>query len=191
MENSSKALTIAGGVLIAILVTTLLVFGLSRLRSYQNKQDSAKKNEQTSQFNSQFESYNKKVVTGYELISLGRMAQDTNHRLHDENFVDVNIYMNVKGNKTEDNCIINGCPDSVKTTIISGKTYYDVIDFTVNYYNKQEKNIKNQEVYEKLKIFKEAYFKCDKVEYDDKVDKDHRGSGRVIAMYFSEITKKE
>ena len=189
MENSSKALTIAGGVLIAILVTTLLVLGLSRLRSYQNTRISATKNQQTSQFNSQFESYNKKVVTGYEMISLGRMAEDTNKRLTAEGYVEVNIYMKVKYDEpVNDKCIIQEYVEAGNNK--ESNDYYDVIAYTRHFKN-LENNSRVQKIYNQLKKFKEAYFKCDKVEYDDKVTDKLRGSGRVIAMYFSEITKKE
>ena len=171
MENTSKALMVAGGVLVALLVTSLLVIGLSRLRHYQNTQNERVKNEQVAEFNGQYESYNKQVVTGYELISLGHMTVDSNKRYpFEQGYVPVKVYFTTK---TE---ILGGYTDKHSEeddgwNLIEFADFYDDLGDIGSDYNAK-------------KIFKEAYFKCDKVEYDKK-------SARIVKMIFSQLTKKE
>lgn len=80
MENVSYALRIAGGILIAILVLSLLVFGYTKISDFKKQEDISKKDEQNAEFNKEFESYNKRVVTGYELVSLANYIKDMNTR---------------------------------------------------------------------------------------------------------------
>lgn len=80
MENVSYALRIAGGILIAVLVLSLLVFGYSKISDFKKQEDISKKDEQNAEFNKEFESYNKRVVTGYELVSLANYIKDMNTR---------------------------------------------------------------------------------------------------------------
>ena len=70
MENSSKALLIAGGVLMAIMVVTLLVIGYNSITNYQRSKQSNMTQEQIAEFNKQYEAYNRDDVTGFELVSL-------------------------------------------------------------------------------------------------------------------------
>lgn len=190
MENATRALMIAGGVLIALLVTTLLLGGLTKLRQFQNTQDKAKRNQQTSEFNSQFESYNKQVISGYELISVGNMAEDTNRRyLESEGYVPVKMWVKPKNNSNANESILG---DFVSLTgddapETNGK-YYSLIDFT-NYFKTLSDN--NPEQYSKKRKLKEAYFKCDEINYDNKINRSTglSASGRVIEMKFSEMTK--
>jgi high-affinity Fe2+/Pb2+ permease len=67
MENASNALKIAAGVIMAMLILSLLVYGIVRLRNYQNAVDDSKQIEQANKFNQRFESYNKQIVTGYTM----------------------------------------------------------------------------------------------------------------------------
>ena len=92
MENVSKALMIAGGIMIAIIVVSILVFGFTRLRKYQNSQDENVKVMQIAEYNKKFDSYNKNVVKGYEIVSLSNLAYDTNKRYsEDDGFKQVKI----------------------------------------------------------------------------------------------------
>ena len=65
MENASKALIIAGGILIAILVVSLLVTGWNKLTYYNREKEEIQTVEQIINFNKEYESYNKRVVRGY------------------------------------------------------------------------------------------------------------------------------
>lgn len=181
MENVSKALMIAGGVLIGILVTTLLLVGLSRMRHYQEVQESSKKNEQLSEFNSQFESYNKQVITGYELISIAHMTNDTNNRyVSSEGYKEVKVYVKPKSSDPSNSTLGGFVKDGKKEG-----GYFSLTEYGEYFDDKLSDNVQVQ--YNQKKKLKEAYFKCSKIEYDD--DK-KSGSGRVIGMWFDELTKK-
>ena len=80
MENLSRAITIAAGILIAMLIVSLIVFGFSRLTKYQNREAAEKNAEQINEFNNQFYAYDQKVVTGYKMVSLAHLAIDVNKR---------------------------------------------------------------------------------------------------------------
>ncbi len=80
MENASKALLIAAGVLITMLIVMLLLFFKGRISEFYNEQDKIDDIENVAQFNKQFTNYERKKVYGYELISLANMVEDYNTR---------------------------------------------------------------------------------------------------------------
>lgn len=83
MENVTKALLIAGGVLFAILVLTLLVIFYNRMSSYYTEQYDSKMVEQITEFNNKFENYNGKTIRGSELISVMNKVIDYNRTYSD------------------------------------------------------------------------------------------------------------
>ena len=70
MENASKALIIAGGILIGLLIVSALLMMLSNVSVFQQNSQDAKKTEQIAKFNNQFEPYNKENITLNEMKSL-------------------------------------------------------------------------------------------------------------------------
>lgn len=80
MENASKALLIAGGVLITMLIVMLLLFFRGKISEFYNEQGKIDDIENVAQFNKQFTNYERKKVYGYELISLANMVEDYNTR---------------------------------------------------------------------------------------------------------------
>ena len=80
MENASKALLIAGGVLLAILVFSLLLFARNNLSDYYASQEEFKDIQDVTKFNKQFTNYERTDVKGYELISLINSVIDYNDR---------------------------------------------------------------------------------------------------------------
>ena len=80
MENASKALIIAGGVLLAILILSLIVYARTSISEYQNSKTELANVEKIAKFNEQFSQYDRKDVTGYELISLANKIADYNTR---------------------------------------------------------------------------------------------------------------
>ena len=75
MENASKALLIAGGVLIAILIVSVLVVTLNIVNSNQITREKALATEQLAEFNQKYEAYNKKALRGTDIITLKNMAK--------------------------------------------------------------------------------------------------------------------
>lgn len=75
MENASKALLIAGGVLIAILIVSVLVVTINIINSNQKAKEQALVTEQLVEFNQKYEAYNKKALRGTDIITLKNMAE--------------------------------------------------------------------------------------------------------------------
>lgn len=80
MENASKALIMAGGVLIALMVLGALMLMFNNLSSYQDSTDENLKEAQIVEFNNQFTTYDRNDVRGNELYSLLNRVVDYNER---------------------------------------------------------------------------------------------------------------
>ena len=70
MENASKALLIAGGVLIAIVTISLLVSSFSTINKFQMSQLSAEEQQRLIAFNEQYTKYAGQYVYGTEVLTL-------------------------------------------------------------------------------------------------------------------------
>lgn len=80
MENMSKALLMAGGVLIAILVISLFAYMFTSMSGvFQSKED-IKYAEEIEEYNKEYLSYNRKLLRGADLISLMNKANDSYQR---------------------------------------------------------------------------------------------------------------
>ncbi len=90
MENASKALLMAGGILIALLILGALIMMFTSLQDYQNTNDAQTKNSQIAQFNNQFEPYNKDNLTLMELKSVYNKIESNNTQ-HPEYKIEHNI----------------------------------------------------------------------------------------------------
>jgi len=97
MENVSKALMMAGGLLISIMVISLIVILWGRLSSYFTENSKTTTVEQDAEFNAQFENYNKKSIRGNELISVMNKIIDYNRTASDiKNYDRIIIDINLK-----------------------------------------------------------------------------------------------
>ena len=99
MENASKALLMAGGILIALLVIGALILMFNQIGSYGKKQDESKKGSQIAEFNKDFERYfDDKGITGADIVSLINKVVDYNIKAKNggvENSVDYSIKMTI------------------------------------------------------------------------------------------------
>lgn len=139
MENASKALIIAGGMLIAMLIVGLLVFGFSRIRESQQEQSNQESIQEVTDFNKRFEAYNKTTVRGYQMISLANLVYDTNYRYTEEDgYKPVTII--VDGLSSQD------------------ATNEDLVTYIQNNYDGMNSNEKN--------ALKQLYFECTDISYD-------------------------
>ena len=80
MENASKALLMAGGILITLLILGALILLANNMADYQNKQDVSTKESQIAEYNNQFEPYNDEDVSLMELKSVYNKIQSNNSR---------------------------------------------------------------------------------------------------------------
>ncbi len=80
MENATRALVMAGGILIALMILGALLLMFNNLSSYQNSNDAYTKSSQIAEFNNQFEPYNKKDLTLMELKSIYNKIKSNNSK---------------------------------------------------------------------------------------------------------------
>ena len=90
MDNASKALRIAGAVLLGLMVTSLLLFAYNTWTKYQKTNLETIQNQQATKFNATFDVYNKKALRGSDLVSLGNKLNSTNRAMAGE--PDYNVY---------------------------------------------------------------------------------------------------
>lgn len=167
MENISKALTIAAGILIAIMIVSLFTFGFSRLTRYQNRQAAEKNAEQVNEYNNQFYAYDKKVVSGYKMVSLAHLAIDVNYRKNrnESGYKDVEVYIQLQDSG-------EFLPSGYKKKTSDG--YFDLIDYISTIFDQLSSDSQDREDFKKL------YFECQNVELD-------KDTSRVWKMYFRQI----
>lgn len=77
MENASKALLIAGGILIALVLIVLFINMYGRISNIKNAQEKQQEAEQLAAFNAGFEAYNKRVMYGADVITLINKAKES------------------------------------------------------------------------------------------------------------------
>lgn len=91
MENASKALIMAAEILIALLIIALLVFGFTQLSNLSKTKQGTIDSEQLAEFNKQYESYNRKLIRGVDVISLINRAIDNNKKYDNEELYNITI----------------------------------------------------------------------------------------------------
>ena len=69
MENATKALEIAGGVLISLIIIGTIVFFYNRISEVKQTEHNTQAEEQAADFNKDYEVYNRNDVYGSELLS--------------------------------------------------------------------------------------------------------------------------
>lgn len=79
MENASKALLMAGTILISLMVISALVFAYRDLTSVKRQESENQKVEEIAEFNKSFESY-EKDLKGTQIFSLANKITDYNEK---------------------------------------------------------------------------------------------------------------
>ncbi len=78
MENATKALEIAGGILIATLIISLFIYMFNELSVSQATQNKNAEAEALQKFNAKYDAYNKNILYGADIISVINMALSNN-----------------------------------------------------------------------------------------------------------------
>ena len=81
MENAAKALLIAGGILFAILILSLIVYVSNATTRMAEAQEQKKLVEELEAFNKSYEAYNKRRMYGADVITVVKKAIDYNRGL--------------------------------------------------------------------------------------------------------------
>ena len=85
MENASKALLMAAGVLIGILILSLMVTLFLSAREVSSRHDQVKKTEEVEQFNANFTKYVGKDITMHQVITINNFAKIENNKIKSVN----------------------------------------------------------------------------------------------------------
>lgn len=80
MENASKALIIAGGILLTMAIVGLVIFAWNRFSDYYKNDDNLAEIDDLTKFNLQFTNYQRDDIHGYDLVSLANKVFDYNTR---------------------------------------------------------------------------------------------------------------
>lgn len=155
MENASKALLMAGGMLIALLVIGALVLMFNQIGDYEKGNQSIKKTSEIAEFNMEFERYlDDKGITGADVISLVNKVNDYNNKAKKggiNNSIDYNIKMSITISdiqgllNTEEKYVvfnannIDNIKNLLKNSDFKGATF--IADKASNYQNGQIKDL--------------------------------------------------
>lgn len=80
MDNANKAIIMAFGMLVAVMILGTVVFVFTRLSSLPVQDDSIEEIEQRRLFNQEYEVYDKKIMYGVDVISVLNKAQSNNEK---------------------------------------------------------------------------------------------------------------
>lgn len=199
MENASKALIMAGGVLIAIIIIALLYSFITTLSAKAEEEDLLLLAEQTETFNREYEAFEKKLLRGTDLITVMNKAAANNEKYDDQDHVyDVEVKFKLKTAVSKVTVeYVNGKQKATKEEVeFDADKEYSLIedkaqiskfmDFglqqTVDSYTiidyEDKRNYKK--VYDNYVVFKRKLFSCTKIGYSNE-------TGRVNLLVFEEI----
>lgn len=87
MESANKAIMMAGGMLFAVMIMSLVAFVFSRLTTLPTEEDSQLLIQQAAAFNNEYTAYDKKIMYGVDIISVLNKAKSNNDKYVLEKFV--------------------------------------------------------------------------------------------------------
>ena len=151
MENASRALVIAGGVLLSLIIIGVVMFAYRGITSLQKEKDISLSNEQVSKIKEQIEKYTKKsVIYGSEVLSICNAIEDYSRKYPEsEGYQKITAKIKIKANgkdndikecfkdkydgiqslKNDYNEAIRKRDVNGKTTISNGKTIEELYNF--------------------------------------------------------------
>lgn len=122
MENASKALMIAGGVLVALIIITMFLMMFNNLSNIKKEQEEATKVEQVEAFNAGFEAYNKKIMYGVDVITLINKVAENNKKYASNSEYQITVILDGEAITSSSNLIGT---DNEKTIYTCKKTEYN------------------------------------------------------------------
>ncbi len=173
MENATKAILIAGGILITMLTVSLFyfIFNIAGDMYGVSQEDSTQK--ELIAFNTGFEAYNKNVMYGMDIISVLNQAIDNNRRYGIEYYNEpsdpknIDYYVDIEFEYKYDNGI---------TRTLSLKNNYTKDDNTIKNIITSPKDIDFS--------FKTAGYRCKNVYYNETGTASTSSKGRLNKMVF-------
>ena len=100
MENVSKALIMAGGILISVLLASLMMIVLQKAGRMNHEYENQMSDRELVKFNSQFEIYAKEDNTYFDIMTVANLAYDVNKKNGYDAQNSVEIKIQQAGNET-------------------------------------------------------------------------------------------
>lgn len=151
MENASKALIMAGSVLMALLVIGALVFMYNQLAEVEQTKTDVDETSKIVEYEKKFEQYNK-TIYGSELMSLANLQEDYNRTLSEEQgYSKITVTVTIKNSIADTKYFSAGKKDlsliladvnSIENEISNYETKEQYKGKTVRYYSQ----ISNREI---------------------------------------------
>lgn len=127
MENAAKALLIAGGILIAIILISMFLMMYNRMTSIKKAQEEKKEMEQLAAFNAQYEAFNKKLMYGVDVRTLVNKVEE-NNRNNPSETITIEFTEETKFNNSDDSNKNRYKCTSMEYSSTTGKVSKIVID---------------------------------------------------------------
>ena len=133
MENASKALIIAGSVLIGVVILSMLVVFFNNIKNVERTKQSNIKTQQDIEFNRSYEAYNRDVY-GSELLSIANKIEDYNLKEGNQGTkaytkIELDVYLS---QNLDDEFLTEGKHYSSNDIVIAIKEIEDEVKFTGN-----------------------------------------------------------
>lgn len=97
MENATKALEMAGSVLIGVLILGCIVYAYSRLTEIKKEEQTSERIEQSTDFNKDYDAYNRNDLYGSDIFSVANMVKNYNVKEADaKDYGKISIEIKVK-----------------------------------------------------------------------------------------------
>lgn len=138
MENASKALLMAGGILIAMITITVFVYMFSQISEMKNITDKDTSQEELLAYNQAFEAYNKKLMYGADIISVINKAIDNNKRYDVEapefydNMYHVNVTFKLKSELAVTEETYSNTGDRIGSRVVGGTALKKDTVYSIN-----------------------------------------------------------
>ena len=129
MENASKALMIAGAVLITILVLGIAMYFFTQFREFPKEQEAAIEREQIAKFNQEYESYNKQKMYGVDVVTILNTIRTNSSAMYVERVPEATRNnLEAVGNaimsyEVHTNEFLNALVNRIAFTIVSNRRY--------------------------------------------------------------------
>lgn len=183
MENASKALIMAAGILISIMVISFMIFVLRKAGSMSAQYDQQIAENELTKFNGQFEVYAKEDNTFFDVLTVANLAWDVNKKNNwdEQTGVTIKIINENNDNMVEYSILPN---QSLK------RDYFFVgedVTRPVYIYNEAQSNLENKSIIDYYTQRKqpnnEEYiyrFNCQKITYNDITGKVKEMSFKIV-----------
>lgn len=120
MENAAKALEMAAGVLLGIMIAALVAYFFTKIRSMPENENEILTAEQLAKFNLEYEVYDKKGMYGVDVISCLNKAISNNRKY-------VEGGANFTGSKYGEKYLIDVCV-KINTPLTENLRYYTIVN---------------------------------------------------------------